>query len=137
MAPFVGYAHLRTHRDGFAESGNGAALTLASSTRNLDVLQTGVAVSGVAPLGLRHSCLVVVSYQHNWGNSVGIEHATFVGNGIGSTVEGARTGRQALRLEGGGDVRIGKAFRIGAGAFGQTSGSLGEYGAKASIGYVF
>ncbi|MDO6414945.1 autotransporter domain-containing protein [Sphingomonas sp. BIUV-7] len=138
FAPFLGYSHLRTHRDGFAETGSAVALTVASSTRSIDVLQAGAKMYGTAPLGsatlLPH---VAISYQRYWGNTLGIENANFGGTGTGFSIVGARTGKDALRVEGGSDIRFGDAFRLGASAFGQTSGAIGEYGARASISYSF
>lgn len=138
FAPFVGFAHLRTHRDRFAEAGTAVALTVAGSTRTLDVLQAGARMYGTAPLGsatvLPH---VAVSYQHIWGNTLGIAQASFAGAGTGFSVVGARTGKDALRVEGGADLRFGNAFRLGTSAFGQSSGSIGEYGARASLSYAF
>ena len=137
-SPFVGYTHLRTHRDGFAEAGSVAALTAASATRDLDVVQVGSRLEGTAPLGsmtlLPH---LSASYNRLFGNVVGIEHATFAGNGLAFTAVGAQTGKDSVRLEGGADLQASQRLRIGAGAFGQTSGALSDYGVKVSASFAF
>ncbi|QJU59181.1 autotransporter domain-containing protein [Sphingomonas sp. AP4-R1] len=138
FAPFVGYAHLRTRRNAFAETGSVAALVVSRSTRSLDVVEGGLRLDGTARIGLTTVLPhLAVSYQHIWGNTLGIEHAAFAGAGPGFTVVGARTGTDALRIEGGADIVAGRRFRLGGGAFGQTSGALGEYGAKMRASFTF
>ncbi|WP_404714068.1 autotransporter domain-containing protein [Sphingomonas sp. MMS24-J13] len=138
FAPFAGYSHLRTHRDGFAESGTVAALTVSGTTRNIDVAELGLKIYGAAPIGGATLLpKLSISYQHMWGNILGIEHATFAGAGSAFSITGASTGKDALRVEGGADIVAGHGFRIGGSAFGQTSGALGDYGARVSLSYNF
>ncbi|UAK24025.1 beta strand repeat-containing protein [Sphingomonas nostoxanthinifaciens] len=138
IAPFVGASYLRVHRDGFTESGTAVALAVARSNRSVETATAGVQLSGDIALG-GTSLLprLSMSYQRNWGNVAGIEHAALVGTTPSFGIVGTGLGRNALRVEGGAEWKLSNALRIGADLFGEAGGGYGQFGARGSIAYRF
>jgi uncharacterized protein with beta-barrel porin domain len=138
VAPFIGYAHVRTKTDALAEAGTPAALAVAATKRDLDFATLGLRFGGSAPLSatLSFNPKFAVSYQRAWGDLGAPTVATFGGTGTAFGVTGARLGKDSYNVDGGFELVTG-AFRIGAGGYASTSSEWSDFGAKATLGFSF
>jgi len=115
LAPFVAFDRVRTHLDGFAETGGAGRLTVAGDSYKASFATAGARFS--APIGGLGAATIVprasVAYRHRLDQSGNTAAATFAGAGSAFTVTGFGLPRNAVDLEAGVDVEAGR-FRIGA-----------------------
>ncbi len=134
LAPFARLAHVRTKTDGFAEAGGSAALTVDRAVQNVQFLNLGVHATGRADATFQPR--LSVSWQHGWGDLTGVSSAAFTGSTGDFLVVGSRLPRNAVAVDGGFDVDLGRV-RIGASYVGSLSSDWSDHGAKASLSFKF
>ncbi|WP_324749137.1 autotransporter domain-containing protein [Sphingomonas sp. LY54] len=134
LAPFARLAHVRTKTDGFAEAGGSAALSVDRAVQNVQFLNLGVHASG--PGEATFQPRLSVSWQHGWGDLRGVSSAAFAGSSGDFLVVGSRLPRNAVAVDGGFDVDLGRV-RIGASYVGSLSSDWTDHGAKANLTFKF
>lgn len=138
-APFGGLAYVRTHSDRAVESGNGAALTVASRTREVKLATAGWHLGGSAPVGSNATLMphLSASAQYAWGDLRGGSVARFGGAGQAFGVSGARLAQATYGLDGGVDILFGENVKAGIGGFMSASRDWSDFGGNVSVSFAF
>ncbi|MES2903800.1 MAG: autotransporter domain-containing protein [Pseudomonadota bacterium] len=134
LAPFARVAYIRTRTDGFAETAGSAALTANHQVQKVGVLNFGAHARG--PVGADFQPRLSLSWQHGWGDLGGSSSARFADSVADFAVIGARLPRNALAIDGGFDMGVGRA-RLGASYVGSFSNSWSDHGVNATISIKF
>ena len=139
LSPFIGVANVSSKTDGFAETGTAAALTVAGQRREATVGRFGLRIGGEAPLGASATLLprFSIAYRQNWGDRAATSTAAFAGAPTGFTVGGIGLGRSGIDVDGGVEIGIGSAFRLGASYMMSATSDWADQGAKLTASFAF
>jgi outer membrane autotransporter protein len=139
IAPVVGFAHVSTHTDGFAETGTVGALRFSTNERNVTFASFGIRASGDTAISDAARFLPRVSarYVHGWGDLAGDARAMFAEGGSSFDIVGAAVGEDTGVLDAGFDVVINDRFSIGASGRTTFSQDWSSQSARVSVGLRF
>ena len=139
LEPFAGLAYVSLHTDGFSENGGAAALSGKSDSQDVTFSTLGVrAATRLGAPGSSVTARGTVGWRHAFGGVTPTADLAFKSNAAASfAVTGVPVARDAMLVEAGIDVSIGKSATLGLGYSGQFGDKVRDNAIKANIAWKF
>ncbi len=139
VEPFAGGAWVRLDTDAAAERGGVAALNVAASSFAVGYSTLGIRAAGIVPIG---DGMVLIprasaAWQHAFDGVTPDARLAFAASGVPFTIAGVPIARDALLVEAGLDLAIGRSATLGVSYTGQLARNVTDHAAKGRFSWKF
>lgn len=137
LEPFAGLTQAWLHRDGFSETGNAAALSVAGDTMAATFSTLGLRTSAKGMLGsLPVNATAMAGWRHAEGDLAGRSRQHFAGSDP-FTVSGVALARNAALVEAGITVPVAQSGLLGLSYSGSADRSMTSHAIRANLNWSF